>query len=383
MVSRRYRATNTLGTRIDDLDSRVSKVAQRSKNAKSDEVVSGAIEENAVSSREIAPNAVDQSHITPGAVGTRELGVVNEVTSDGTLNLISPNGKFLVNGSARLSGYAQGGGAIPTDWNNALESGWYTAQAAANAPNSNWLLGYVEAHNSSYVTQTVHEFTSDTEGNTKVWRRARNAGTWTSWYAVKMSQTEIQAMIDSSISAAAPGYSSETIAGLVERATQAEAEAGSDNARYMSPLRTAQAIAATDALACKVTKSSAQSAPAGNAQAAILWNTEKFDPFGMHSTSSNTSRINIPRSGIWYVGASVRIFANTQYSGIQLAVNGTPDQSSIDTYDGMTTNNQWPQGNGLIQLSSGDYIEILFRCAAGSAALIVANCWFEAIWMGA
>uniref|UniRef100_UPI001C8F3D44 pyocin knob domain-containing protein n=1 Tax=Telmatospirillum sp. J64-1 TaxID=2502183 RepID=UPI001C8F3D44 len=83
-----------------------------------------------------------------------------------------------------------------TDWNNALENGWYMASGAANAPpgetgSGAWWMGFVERHNELYVTQTVHAFSGNSgPNNTMVWRRRRFNGTWSDWYKLQWSQQE-------------------------------------------------------------------------------------------------------------------------------------------------------------------------------------------------
>lgn len=84
-----------------------------------------------------------------------------------------------------------------TDWNNALDNGWYMASGAANAPEIGavWFLGNVEAHGAAgYLTQTVHGFTSDGDTDTRVYRRSQNGGTWTEWYRLRLSETEQRAI---------------------------------------------------------------------------------------------------------------------------------------------------------------------------------------------
>ena len=84
-----------------------------------------------------------------------------------------------------------------SDWNAALENGWYQASTAANAPENvlDWWLGYVEVHNALWVTQTVHRFTADAPTNSHIWRRSSSdngAGvrTWGAWYKLQLSQGE-------------------------------------------------------------------------------------------------------------------------------------------------------------------------------------------------
>lgn len=92
------------------------------------------------------------------------------------------------------------GGSGVTDWNNVFESGWFHGVDAANAPGSGWWLGTAEVHyggvDNRWVTQTVHQFTSDHGGNTLVYRRSCNAGTppvWQPWYRVYMGEAELDA----------------------------------------------------------------------------------------------------------------------------------------------------------------------------------------------
>ncbi len=80
-----------------------------------------------------------------------------------------------------------------TDWNNALDNGWYMASAAANAPDgANWFIGFVEAHGSTgYRTQTVHDFVNDTAAaDQKLWRRRQSGGAWGGWIKLQWSQAE-------------------------------------------------------------------------------------------------------------------------------------------------------------------------------------------------
>ena len=86
-----------------------------------------------------------------------------------------------------------------TDWNVATRAGWYHGNNAANAPSTGWFMGDVVVHDSSpgnlYVTQTVHGFTAATAADTYAFRRHAKGGTgnWTSWYRLRMSETELDA----------------------------------------------------------------------------------------------------------------------------------------------------------------------------------------------
>jgi hypothetical protein len=88
-----------------------------------------------------------------------------------------------------------------SDWDTATTNGWYMANNAANqpvSPTAGWFLGEVVAHNSLYITQTVHGFTSDNANDTQTWRRSStdNAGVrqWTGWYRLRLSEAEQSAL---------------------------------------------------------------------------------------------------------------------------------------------------------------------------------------------
>lgn len=77
-----------------------------------------------------------------------------------------------------------------TDWNLAVENGWYMGDNALNGPIANWCLGTVEVHNPLWVTQTVHLFTTDSSADSRVWRRQQNNDTWGNWYRLQLTQEE-------------------------------------------------------------------------------------------------------------------------------------------------------------------------------------------------
>jgi hypothetical protein len=99
--------------------------------------------------------------------------------------------------NARLPARLQATAQTITDWDNALENGWFQGNQAANAPEGvlDWWLGYVEAHfHNRWLTQTVHRFTADAPTNTQIWRRSSSdngtARVWGAWYKLQLSQAE-------------------------------------------------------------------------------------------------------------------------------------------------------------------------------------------------
>jgi hypothetical protein len=108
---------------------------------------------------------------------------------------------------ARLGATAQS----ISDWNVALENGWYQGSQAANAPEGvlDWWIGHVEVHNALWVTQTVHRFTADAPTNTHIWRRSSSdngAGgrTWGAWYKLQLSQAEQDARYSALVAVTTP-----------------------------------------------------------------------------------------------------------------------------------------------------------------------------------
>jgi hypothetical protein len=69
------------------------------------------------------------------------------------------------------------------------------------------------------------------------------------------------------------------------------------------------------AFVCRLTNSAAQNVNSG-AFTGLNWDTETYDPSGVHSTSANSSRITFGSTGIWLVGASVE-WSNGSTAGLR------------------------------------------------------------------
>ncbi len=52
-------------------------------------------------------------------------------------------------------------------------------------------MGHVIVHNSNWVTQIVHAFSTDAVSDTKTYRRERNNGSWTSWERIWHTESEL------------------------------------------------------------------------------------------------------------------------------------------------------------------------------------------------
>jgi len=125
---------------------------------------------------------------------TRKFLVPISLPADPTAALEAATKQYVDNKAApvpaRLAAQTQTGGITVTDWNNALESGWYDGSGATNAPPGEvgWMAGEVVVHRGTtdrYLTQTVWRMTDTAPaGQQKSWRRQSHSSVWTPWFAM-------------------------------------------------------------------------------------------------------------------------------------------------------------------------------------------------------
>jgi hypothetical protein len=111
----------------------------------------------------------------------------------------------------------------------------------------------------------------------------------------------------------------------------------------------------------------------GAAQA-LTFDSERYDDANFHSTSVNTSRLTIPATGRYQIGANVR-FANnvTGWRQLLLQVNGVTLIGDIvvgANAGGAVTSLVLPGVDWAF--TAGDYIEILATQTSGGALNVVA-----------
>lgn len=115
---------------------------------------------------------------------------------------------------------------------------------------------------------------------------------------------------------------------------------------------------------------------------ALTFNSERFDPAGMHSTVSNTSRLTIPASegGHYMVGCTFQFASNaTGYRQGALLVNGstvvaifnTPAVSGVQTRISLCT---------LYPLAAGDYVEVQVYQTSGGALNVETSPVAQTLW---
>jgi hypothetical protein len=117
----------------------------------------------------------------------------------------------------------------------------------------------------------------------------------------------------------------------------------------------------------RVTHSSGQVVP-DTTLAVLSFNTERYDTAGLHSTTSNTSRLTAPVTGIYEVTADVR-WSGAQFSAgastVQLRKNG----STIVAWE-EDAGNDANLVTTTARLAAGDYIEVLVSQLSGSSKTI-------------
>ncbi len=108
---------------------------------------------------------------------------------------------------------------------------------------------------------------------------------------------------------------------------------------------------------CLLTNNAAQTI-SNSTLTIVTFNTETFDDYGMHSTSSNTGRINILRTGqYWLFAFTIFASATTGVRQIYYKVNGSYTQAAIfPIAAGNETQVYFP---ALVNLTAGDYVEMV------------------------
>tara|TARA_R110000868_G_scaffold11064_3_gene54330 strand:- start:1072 stop:1572 length:501 start_codon:yes stop_codon:yes gene_type:complete len=138
---------------------------------------------------------------------------------------------------------------------------------------------------------------------------------------------------------------------------------------------------------CRLTNS-ANISLTNNLATAVTFDTETHDTGGMHSTSSNTSRITIPTggSGMYLIGAGIEFAANaTGTRDVNLRINGTTIIASSRATATSATSATRLMTNTIYPLNAGDYVEIMaFQNSGGALNITAASEYtpiFYACWL--
>lgn len=115
MASNRSRSTNSVGNKLNNLDSRVGRNEKGTNNPhlSPDVIEEQHITDASVAEAKLADRAVTENKIARGAVGTEHLGVVNTITADSGLTLKpGPDGGFIVIDGPEYVAPAAGSGEL-------------------------------------------------------------------------------------------------------------------------------------------------------------------------------------------------------------------------------------------------------------------------------
>lgn len=118
---------------------------------------------------------------------------------------------------------------------------------------------------------------------------------------------------------------------------------------------------------CRITRTTTQSI-AHSTLVEIQFDAEVFDNDGMHSTSTNNTRITINTAGIWDIGFNGSYVTGADYTRTEIIirVNGSLEIAR-DIRAGVPSQIQSISANTVYQFSVGDYIEFVTRQVNGAS----------------
>ncbi|SBW18555.1 hypothetical protein FDG2_0716 [Candidatus Protofrankia californiensis] len=136
--------------------------------------------------------------------------------------------------------------------------------------------------------------------------------------------------------------------------------------------------------ACHVTNSAVQSI--GNAADTVLtFDTETFDPRGIHSTSSNTGRITPNEQGLWLFAGGPSWAGNATNERVcYVGKNGANPISGANLAAGNAAIRAFSVIAFASMNGSSDYVQLyVFQNSGGSlnTSLTYGNPWFGGIWI--
>jgi hypothetical protein len=118
---------------------------------------------------------------------------------------------------------------------------------------------------------------------------------------------------------------------------------------------------------------------------ALTFNSERYDVGGMHSTTTNTSRITIPTSsgGVYHIGASVRFASSTAGTTrlLRLYLNGATYITGSETGPVGGTGDTQLNVSCDYKLTAGDYVEaVVFHNTGGLLSVMTASAYSPEFW---
>ena len=106
----------------------------------------------------------------------------------------------------------------------------------------------------------------------------------------------------------------------------------------------------------------------------LTFNSEYFDTDAIHSTSTNTSRMTVPTGmgGLWVVTANLAFVSTGFQTVTKFQVNGS-DKNRLYYYTPNSGDYQQILLSQPLQLTAGQYVEVLFYHNKGSAVTVDTN----------
>lgn len=107
---------------------------------------------------------------------------------------------------------------------------------------------------------------------------------------------------------------------------------------------------------------------------ALTFNSERFDSGGMHSTTGNTSRLTVPITGLYLIGATLGWDANaTGYRGLHFRINGATYIATNMTASVTAARPVFHATTTLYQLAASEYVEAVVEQGSGGALNVQAS----------
>lgn len=121
---------------------------------------------------------------------------------------------------------------------------------------------------------------------------------------------------------------------------------------------------------CRVTDNTGPTITNGSAPT-LTWNTNQFDPTGMHSTSVNTDRINIAVTGLYSVNVILQVSWSVTPTGpvfVTIRQNGA---TVVGANGFMPANAQVNSFSTIYPFTAADYVTVVFSNNSGQTLTLV------------
>lgn len=106
----------------------------------------------------------------------------------------------------------------------------------------------------------------------------------------------------------------------------------------------------------------------------LAFNSERYDPYGMHDTASNNSRITVPIKGIYLIGTTVSFASMTGIVQCQIQHGGATLIAINKLY--ISASVPHCNVNTVYEMGAGEYVEVIVVQSSGGAL----NCTTNANW---